>query len=94
MEDDERLRLIERSAGKGSYEPMNDDVWLLLELLKKEQDHSVFLQSILIDIKDLAIETVKTARGTYSEKRTSVDRKKLSALRQKVYEYVSAYGEE
>ena len=120
MEDDERLRLIERSAGKGSYEPMNDDVWFLLELLKKEQDHSVFLQSLLresvgecydkltifnarklnertqrlIDIKDLAIETVKTARGTYSEKRTSVDRKKLSALRQKVYEYVSAYGEE
>ena len=120
MEDDERLRLIERSAGKGSYEPMNDDVWFLLELLKKEQDHSVFLQSLLresvgecydkltifnarklnertqrlIDIKDLALETVKTACGTYSEKRTSVDRKKLSTLRQKVYEYVSAYGEE
>jgi rubrerythrin len=120
MEDDERLILIDRAAGKGSYGPMNDDIWFLLELLRREQDHSVFLESLLkesvgegwdkltlfnaqklnertqrlIDIKGLALETVKTACGTYSEKRTSVDRKKLSTLSQRVYEYASAYGEE
>ena len=120
MEDDEKLAMIDRSASKGSFGPMNDDVYFLLELLRKERDHSMFLESLLkvivgenykkltifraqklnemqrklIDIKDMAIETTRTACGTYSDKRTSVDRKKLSMLSQKVYEYASTCGDE